>query len=69
MDADEGLACLPVTERFTRRCGRNLRMRVRWSTPNSRWLTSPTQNVAEFTRIRAPTPSNDETSTRMRSDR
>lgn len=47
MDEDEGLVCSPVTERFTRRGGRNLRMRVRWSTPNSRWLTSPTQNVGE----------------------
>jgi len=47
MDEDEGLVCSPVTERFTRRGGRNLRMRVRWSTPNSRWLTSPTQNDGE----------------------
>lgn len=69
MDEGEGLVCSPVTERITRRGGRNLRMRVRWSTPNSRWLTSPTQNVVEITRIRAPAPSNDETSTRMRSDR
>jgi|BarGraNGADG00212_1021973.scaffolds.fasta_scaffold27811_3 hypothetical protein len=69
MYEDEGLVRSQVTERFTRRGGRNLRMRVRWSTPNSRWLTSPTQNVGEITRIRAPDPSNDETSTRMRSDR
>jgi len=34
MDEDEELVGSPVTEPFTRRDCRRLRMRVRWSTPN-----------------------------------